>query len=322
MKRLLLLIPVALIAGFFWWQAHRPPADYWQGYAEADYVRVGPTLAGKLISVDVARGDQLRAGALLFTQDPVDDQAARDQAAAALHQAQSQLANLQAASKPTEIDAAEADMRDAAATASRARRDLARVAALVPSGASTRQELDLMQQTSRSAQAKLTAATARRDEARAPMGRQAEIEAASRAVAMSDAALAQADWRLAQRRMVAPHGARVADVYARAGETMGAGAPVVELLPPENILVRFFVPEPQLGRVHVGDAVRMNCDGCAAPVNGTITFIAPQAEYTPPVIYSNDTTSKLVFLVEAHPAPAEATRLNPGQPVTVRRPPP
>jgi HlyD family secretion protein len=98
---------------------------------------------------------------------------------------------------------------------------------------------------------------------------------------------------------------------------MAAGAPVVELLPPDNILVRFFVPETELGRVHPGDQVSIVCDGCAAPIPARITFIAPQAEYTPPVIYSNETRAKLVFLTEAHPSPQDALKLNPGQPVTV-----
>jgi HlyD family secretion protein len=104
----------------------------------------------------------------------------------------------------------------------------------------------------------------------------------------------------------------------RPGETPGAGTPVVELLPPANILVRFFVPEAELPHLHPGDAVNVVCDGCAAPIPARISFIAPQAEYTPPVIYSNETREKLAFLIEARPAPFDATKLNPGQPVSVR----
>ena len=98
---------------------------------------------------------------------------------------------------------------------------------------------------------------------------------------------------------------------------MTAGAPVVSLLPPENIFVRFFVPEPILGSLHRGDQVRLTCDGCAAGLTATISFISPQAEFTPPLIYSESNIAKLVFLIEAHPPPDQAVKLNPGQPIEV-----
>ena len=106
-------------------------------------------------------------------------------------------------------------------------------------------------------------------------------------------------------------------MLARPGETLAAGAPVVSLLPPENIFVRFFVPEPELARLRIGDHVALACDGCAKGMTGTVSFISPQAEYTPPFIYSESTSSKFVFLAQATPTPSEATRLNPGEPVTV-----
>ncbi len=102
------------------------------------------------------------------------------------------------------------------------------------------------------------------------------------------------------------------------GETLAAGAPVVSLLPPQNIFVRFFIPEPELARVHVDDKVAFSCDNCPPDLNGAVSFISPQAEYTPPFIYSERTQSKFVFLAEGRPPPAEAARLNPGQPVTVK----
>ena len=99
---------------------------------------------------------------------------------------------------------------------------------------------------------------------------------------------------------------------------MAAGEGVVSLLPPENIFVRFFVPEPLLGTLHQGDRVALACDGCPAGLSATISFISPQAEFTPPLIYSESSKSKLVFLIEASPPPDQAMKLNPGQPVEVR----
>jgi HlyD family secretion protein len=98
---------------------------------------------------------------------------------------------------------------------------------------------------------------------------------------------------------------------------VGAGQPVLTLLPPENVKARFYVPEPRLGAVTVGQGVELRCDGCPAPIRATVTWISPQAEYTPPVIYSKDSRARLVFLVEARPSPADAARLKPGQPLDV-----
>jgi HlyD family secretion protein len=107
-------------------------------------------------------------------------------------------------------------------------------------------------------------------------------------------------------------------VLARAGETLAAGAPVVSLLPPENILVRFFVPETALAAIHPGTPVALRCDGCPGDLAATVSFISPQAEYTPPVIYSEASRAKLVYLIEARPRPEQATLINPGQPIVVR----
>jgi HlyD family secretion protein len=103
----------------------------------------------------------------------------------------------------------------------------------------------------------------------------------------------------------------------RSGEWVPAGSPVVRMLPPENIKVRFFVPEAVLSSLSLGHKVAIRCDSCAADISASIRYISNQAEYTPPIIYSNDTRSKFVFMVEARPQPADAVKLHPGQPVQV-----
>jgi HlyD family secretion protein len=109
----------------------------------------------------------------------------------------------------------------------------------------------------------------------------------------------------------------VADTFFRPGEFVAAGQPVVALLPPANLKARFFVPEGELAGIALGSAVTLQCDGCGAPIAARISHIATRPEYTPPVIYSNEQRSKLVFMAEAKPAPADAARLRPGQPLTV-----
>jgi HlyD family secretion protein len=143
------------------------------------------------------------------------------------------------------------------------------------------------------------------------------VRAQAEAVAAERSALEQARWALDQKTVAATRAGAVVDTFYRQGEWVPAGMPVVRLLPPENVKVRFFVPETIVGGLAVGRAAVVSCDGCDGDVAVTITYVASEAEYTPPVIYSNETRAKLVFLVEARPAPKDATRLHPGQPVGV-----
>jgi HlyD family secretion protein len=129
--------------------------------------------------------------------------------------------------------------------------------------------------------------------------------------------LEQSDWRLAQRASAAPAKSLVQDTYYSEGEWVAAGNPVVSLLPPGNLKLRFFVPETAVGGLKIGQAVRAACDGCSAPIAAKISYISRQAEFTPPVIYSREQRAKLVFLVEARAEPADAVRLRPGQPLDV-----
>ena len=127
-----------------------------------------------------------------------------------------------------------------------------------------------------------------------------------------------AQWRLDQRRVTAPVAGVVTVVFARPGEIVQAGAPVVSLLPPDNIFIRFFIPETILAKVHRGDGVALLCDSCPAGLRATISVISPQSEYTPPVICSVASRSKLVYLIEARLPADQAVLLNPGQPVAIR----
>ena len=309
---------MVLAAGWTLFKPRAPAPIAWQGYAEADFVKVGPTQPGLLTAVHVARGDRVVKGQRLFEQDAADDRAAVDQAHHLLQQARDQLANLLSPSKPSEIEQAKANLRDAEAVRGRAQEDLRRGASLLKSGSTTQKTVDQQTADLRSAEARVAAAQAALATAQAPMGRPAEIEAQKSLVNSLEAALDQAQWRLDQRSVAAPAAALVADVIAFPGETLAAGAPVVSLLPPQNIFVRFFIPEPELARVHVGDKVAFACDNCPGDLDGVVSFISPHAEYTPPFIYSERTQRKFVFLAEARPPPKEAPLLNPGQPMTVK----
>ena len=144
------------------------------------------------------------------------------------------------------------------------------------------------------------------------------VEDAEATLRTAQARLATAQTRLARRKAASPVSGSIQQIYYRPGELVPAGRPVVSLLPPGNIKVRFFVPETVLPKIALGDAVTIHCDGCKAPVPAKVTFISRTSEFTPPVIYSLDERSKLVYLIEARTdAPGD---LRVGQPVDVRFP--
>ena len=120
-----------------------------------------------------------------------------------------------------------------------------------------------------------------------------------------------------QRKQSAPQDGLVFDTLYRQGEWVAADRPVVALLPPQNVKLRVFVPETQVGAIKLSQSVHVTVDGVGGSRVGKVSFISPQAEYTPPVIYSQESRGKLVFLVEAVFDPETAAQLHPGQPVDV-----
>ena len=287
-----------------------------QGYVEGEYVRVAAPFAGTLVRLDAARGKSVEAGAALFALEAENEDAARREAQERMRKAAAQVEDLKKGKRVTEIDAVRAQLAQAEAMAANSEKDWRRQLDLVSKGFVSQSRADEAKATRDRDHNKVvemqnevatTRSGARPDEIRA-----AEAEAAA-----SRESLAQAEWKLKQKSVSASVAGTVSDTLFVRGEWVPAGAPVVTLLPPANVKVRFFVPETRLGAVKVGQKVSLACDGCPAPIDASISFIASQAEFTPPVIYSRDNRTKLVFLVEARPTPADALKLHPGQPVDV-----
>jgi HlyD family secretion protein len=150
---------------------------------------------------------------------------------------------------------------------------------------------------------------------RTQAGTQRALDDAEAALRTAQARLNSAQTRLARRKVSSPVTGSVQQVYYRAGEWVPAGKPIIAVLPPSNLKVRFFVKEAMLPKLSIGDPVTVSCDGCESGITAKISFIARTSEFTPPVIYSMEERSKLVFLVEAKPERPE--RLRVGQPVSV-----
>lgn len=146
-------------------------------------------------------------------------------------------------------------------------------------------------------------------------GTQANYDAALSALRVAEARVNTSQTRLARRKGVAPIAGTIQQIYFREGEMVQAQRPVLSIMPPGNMKIRFFVPETELPTLAIGDEVKVTCDNCAADLTAKIYFIATSAEYTPPVIYSLDERNKLVYLVQARPSRPDALRV--GQPISV-----
>lgn len=308
----------AFAVAFITMSCSRLDPDRLQGYVEGEFVYVASPLAGTLQSVAVQRGAQVNAGDQLFLLDSTPEQAARDEAERRLAQARATLEDVQKGKRPTEIQAVEAQLKQARAVLILAEKEFARQENLTRTPGATA-ELEYLRARSMRDQAHQRVAQLEADLQTARLGSRADqIAAAEANVRALEAALVKADWDVSQKRQVAPQAGMVFDTLYRPGEWVPAGRPVVALLPPRNIKVRAFVPETRIGQLHPGDRVSVLVDGVADPFIGTLTFISPQAEFTPPVIYSQESRSKLVFMVEAVFDEQTAAKLHPGQPVDVR----
>ncbi|MGH8045837.1 MAG: HlyD family secretion protein, partial [Chthoniobacterales bacterium] len=264
----------------------------------------------------VQRGQQVKKGDLLFVLESGAEKALRDEAARKLAQAQSNLEDAKRGQRPSEIASLEAELQQAQASLIMTTKEDERQEKLTRTGASAQQELDrarAARDQDRKRVEKLVA-----DLKTARLGsREDQIAAAVAAVKAQEAALAHADWELSQKTQYAPVDGVVFDTLYQQGEWVAAGRPTVALLPPENVKVRAFVPEGRVGSIRYGQGVSVFVDGVAEPYAGRVSFISPRAEYTPPVIYSQESRGKLVFMVESVFDPATAAKLHPGQPVDV-----
>jgi HlyD family secretion protein len=311
-KSIVLLAALAALLG-----CAKSPSDAYPGYAEAEYVRLTAPIAGTLTRLHVRRGDTVSANAPAFVLEQTTEVAAKAEAQSRVERAQAQLADLRKGKRPDELAAVRAQLAQAVAALALATADYERDRKLVADKFIAPARLDATRSAMQQNQAKV-------DELRAQLrvaqigARSDEIAAAEKDVNTARAQLAQAEWRVDQTTQETPVAGDVTDVLYREGEYVPAGSPVVSLLPPANIKARFFVPETQLGAIRLGQRVTIACDGCGAPVGGAISFIAREAEYTAPLIYSKENRATLVFMIEARPDPSEARRLHPGQPLEIR----
>lgn len=313
------IMAVALLAGLgggAWWWLRREVIDAgWQGWVEADFVFVAADEAGRLEHLSVSEGRRVEAGAALFAMEHALQDSDLLGARASLAEARARLARTEAAmQRPEEIAVLRAAEARAKAAADFSEAEYERAKSLVAQGVATRARLEQAEAVRDRDRAAL-AEVQRQIQVGGLSGRPEDIEAARRAVALAEARVESAQTKLKQRTVTAPVAGLVHEIFYRPGEVVPAGRPVVSLLPPANVKLRFFVPQAKLPGIAAGQVVRITCDGCPANLTARVSFVASQAEFTPPVIYSRDERAKLVFRVEAIPEQPEALRV--GQPIAV-----
>ena len=307
----------ALFAATLLAACNAKPADTFPGYAEAEYVHLAAPISGTLTKLHLNRGDQAPASAAAFVLEQESERAARQEARYRMARAQDELANLRQGKRPDELAAIRAQLAQAQAALALSAADLARNSKLVAQQFLSPASLDQARAAVARDQGRVNEANAQLRQAMQG-ARIQEISAAEQEVRAAQAQLEQAGWRVDQKTQRTPVAGEVVDVLFREGEWVPAGAAVLTLLPPANIKARFFLPQTQLGAIAVGQDVSLSCDGCGAPIPAKISFIAREAEYTAPIIYSKESRASLVFMVEARPGLQDALRLHPGQPLEVR----
>ena len=293
--------------------AGNPPAM--QGYIEGTYVYIAPEAMGRIIARPAIAGAPVKEGDVLARLNDDDEKQAVAAAEARLAQAQSQLADLTSGKRPEEIAVLVAQLNQARTALSSASDDYNRKLVLHEKGVETDADVDNARSLRDSDQAQVDAAERQLDVGRLP-ARPDEITAAERNVAAEEAALAQARIALDRRTLHAPATGSIEETFYEPGELVAAGQPILSLLPDINKKIRFFLPETLLAGVKVGSTITVTCDGCATGLSGEVTFVATEAEFTPPVLYSRGNREKLVYRVEAKPL-GDAAALKVGQPVDV-----
>lgn len=285
------------------------------GYIEAQDVSINAPQAGWITSVHVDRGDAIAPEQLLFTLDSTQADAALAGAQGRAVAAQANAEDLAKGARQADIAPLEAQRAQAQSQLDLARANEARYAALEPKGYVSPAQMDSLRAATKSAQADLANIDKQIADKRLAAREDQQREARAQAAA-SGADVAQAQWTVNDRNVKARLSGQVDERLREPGEFVAQGAAVLTVRPKGREFVRFYVPQADLSKFRVGAEVHVTCDGCTAQT-ARVRYISPNAEFTPPVIYSVQERQKLMFLIEA--TPADPDTLHVGQPVDVRQ---
>lgn len=287
-----------------------------QGYLEGEYVYLASNYSGILKDLAVSRGQQVHKGQLIYVLDSEPEASTAAQAKQQWQQAQDTLRDLQSGQRNTVLESIVAQRQQAVANLDYSKKTLERYRQLFARGVLAKASLDQAESNFRRDQNLVSQFAANLQEARQG-ARDNQIKAQLALVQAAKAAYDKALWQLQQKTIAAPTAGLINDTYYKPGEFVNAQQPVAALLPPENIYLVFYIPEPQRSQIKIGQSLQFTCDHCEGKYPAKVNYISAQAEYTPPVIFSRESRGKLVYRVQAALPLATAKRFYPGQPVEV-----
>jgi HlyD family secretion protein len=283
------------------------------GYVEIDYVYVAPLAGGRITHIAVAEGQRVAEGDVLVSLDTSQQQAALAAAEAQIAAAEAALRNLETGGREDEIAVARANLMQAEADLKLAQDTADRSARLFDQGIVAQSRRDQDQTALNVAKARVAQLAAQLKVIELP-ARDAQQQQAEANLAAAEANAEAARIALAEREVLAPADGQVEKLFYSRGEIDGAGVPLLSLRPEGALKVKFYLPEAARSAYPVGTVFTVACDGCSAGVTATLSYLAADPQFTPPVIYSRDERQRLSFLAEAEVTGAV---LPPGQPVTL-----
>lgn len=307
----LLLIPLFIFGG-----CQKADIHTYHGYAEGEYINVSSTQSGKLDKLFVKRGDKVAPDSNLFALECDSELLALQQASADLSAAEATLKDYEKGSRPEEIEVLKAQLSQALANADNAAIQLNRNKALYPANAVSKTQLDDSETLVKITAAKVKELKNMLDVAKLSK-RLDQITAQKARIKQLTSAVAQAQWKVDEKGVKSRYNALIFDTLYREGEFVPMGGIIIRLLPPENIKIRFFVPQKVAESLQIGHRVSIISRNDGKKISAKVTYISPEAEFTPPIIYSNETKDKLTYMIEAYPDQTDAPLLHPGQPVEV-----
>ncbi len=288
------------------------------GTVEATDAQLGFQAAGRIDTILVDEGARVQAGQELARLDQSELRARRSQAAAQLAAAQAVLTELERGSRSEEVQQGRDALTAANQRLADAQRDLDRTRRLFDGGAVSRETLDKAQlafdvaqsQHDQSAQALQLLEVGPRPE---------RIDAQRATVAQARATVQQIDAMLANAVIRAPFGGVVSVKDREIGETVSPGAPVLTVTNLDDRWVRIYIPETQIGAVHLGEPAQITADTYRGKVyGGAVSFIASEAEFTPKNVQTRDERVKLVYAVKVRITSDSTYDLKPGIPADVQ----
>lgn len=288
----------------------------YQGYVEGSFVYISSPFPGKLLKIFAQQGQVASAGDYIFEVDSEDETYSLQKISSDLAAAKATLMDMKKGKRPSEIEIVKYQLLQAKSEAVKSKIQLDKDKTLFLKNIISNIQFENSKAVAAKDQARIYEVESQLQVSSLP-ARQEQVLAQEENVKSVEANYNQILFRINQKKPKVTNTSQVIETLFREGEWVLANEPVVKLLPPENVKIKFFIPQEKLPKITIDKKIRVTCDGCEGEINASVYFISPTAEYTPPMIYSNESRKKLVYLIEARVEKKYLSSLRIGQPVKV-----